>query len=227
MKMILEIANQAWLFPLSAVPCGVVVRILDRLTFSNPAYLEAEKRGFWTGKIAREITGYSLDGDALVMPPTEYSQVLSELTRNADRNDLIAADVAREAGNGAGVCLVLTDRKAHCETLAGLLAAHGLKAAVLTGDLSKRERDQVVANLSSGGVKVLVATGQLIGEGFDCRQLSTLILATPIRFNGRLVQYLGRVLRPATGKEKAKVYDYVDPVGVLENAARARQRVYG
>jgi superfamily II DNA or RNA helicase len=75
---------------------------------------------------------------------------------------------------------------------------------------------------------VLVATGQLIGEGFDCPALSTLFLATPIRFSGRVLQYLGRVLRPAPGKEKARVYDYVDEnVGVLVNAARARARAYG
>jgi hypothetical protein len=35
------------------------------------------------------------------------------------------------------------------------------------------------------------------------------------------------VLRPAPRKDKAKVYDYLGPVGVLENAARTRQRVYG
>jgi superfamily II DNA or RNA helicase len=51
-------------------------------------------------------------------------------------------------------------------------------------------------------------------------------LATPIKFDGRLLQYLGRVLRPSPGKDKARVYDYVDPVGVLQNAARARRRVY-
>jgi superfamily II DNA or RNA helicase len=84
-----------------------------------------------------------------------------------------------------------------------------------------------VEALNGGSVKVLIATGQLIGEGFDCRSLSTLFLATPIKFNGRLLQYLGRVLRPGPGKDKAKVYDYVDPVGILECAARARARVYG
>ena len=98
---------------------------------------------------------------------------------------------------------------------------------MLTGDLPAADRRKVVEALNGGGVKVLVATGQLIGEGFDCRELSTLFLATPIKFNGRLLQYLGRVLRPAPGKDQARVYDYVDPVGVLENAARARQRVYG
>ena len=99
----------------------------------------------------------------------------------------------------------------------------------MTGDLSNGERQRLVEALNVGEVevKVLVATGQLIGEGFDCKQLSTLFLATPIRFNGRLLQYLGRVLRPALGKEKARVFDYVDVnVGVLENAARVRAGVY-
>jgi superfamily II DNA or RNA helicase len=161
-------------------------------------------------------------------PSTEYSQMLSELTRDASRNALIADDVAREAGNGGGVCLVLSDRKAHCEALVVALETRGVTAAILTGDLPTAKRQEVVAALNAGRVKVLVATGQLIGEGFDCRELSTLFLATPIKFNGRLIQYLGRVLRPAPGKDRATVFDYLDiQVGVLENAARERERVYG
>jgi hypothetical protein len=35
------------------------------------------------------------------------------------------------------------------------------------------------------------------------------------------------VLRPAPGKTQAVVYDYRDPVGILENAAWGRERVYG
>jgi superfamily II DNA or RNA helicase len=124
------------------------------------------------------------------------------------------------------VCLVLSDRKAHCEALQDALRGHGIKAELLTGDLSNGDRQRVVKSLNNGQVKVLVATGQLIGEGFDCRELSTLFLATPIKFNGRLLQYLGRVLRPAPGKDRATVYDYLDPVGVLKAAAHARQRVY-
>jgi superfamily II DNA or RNA helicase len=159
----------------------------------------------------------------------EYPQMLSELTQDPDRNAQIVADVAQEAqGDDGGVVLVLSDRKEHCRTLVELLAARGVTAAILTGDLPTAKRQEVVAALNAGHVKVLVATGQLIGEGFDCRDLSTLFLATPIKFNGRLIQYLGRVLRPATGKVKATVFDYLDiNVPVLEAAARARQRAYG
>jgi superfamily II DNA or RNA helicase len=160
-------------------------------------------------------------------PSKEYSRMLSELTKDPGRNALIVQDVAGEVANGNGICLILTDRKAHCEALVDLLAERGVEATLLTGDLANGERQRVVEALSFGKVKVLVATGQLIGEGFDCRKLSSLFLATPIKFNGRLLQYLGRVLRPATGKGKARVYDYLDPAGVLQAAARARARVYG
>jgi superfamily II DNA or RNA helicase len=47
-------------------------------------------------------------------PSEEYARMLSELTQDPARNALIAADVTREAENGGGVCLVLSDRKAHC-----------------------------------------------------------------------------------------------------------------
>ncbi|MGA9755914.1 MAG: DEAD/DEAH box helicase [Desulfobaccales bacterium] len=176
-----------------------------------------------------EVVWRETDFEPTFDPSEEYSRMLSELTQDPARNDLIAADVAREAqGNGGGVCLVLSDRKSHVETLAGLLEVRGIEAAILTGDLSNGERQAVVAALNAGKVKVLVATGQLIGEGFDCRDLSTLFLGTPIRFSGRLLQYLGRVLRPAPGKSRAVVVDYQDVnVPVLMNAARGRQRVYG
>lgn len=97
----------------------------------------------------------------------------------------------------------------------------------MTGDIPKKAREAIVARLNSGRVKILIATGQLIGEGFDCKQLSTLFLATPIKFNGRVIQYLGRVLRPASGKRRAVVYDYIDSlVGPLKASAKSRMRVY-
>jgi superfamily II DNA or RNA helicase len=157
----------------------------------------------------------------------EYARVLSELTEDADRNQLIAADVIREAANGGGICLVLTDRREHCHALAALITPCGIETAILTGEVSNGSRKTIVERLNSGSVRVLIATGQLIGEGFDCKGLSTLFLACPVKFSGRLIQYLGRVLRPAPGKDKAKIYDYADSaVPVLAASARARQRVY-
>ncbi|RJQ56447.1 MAG: ATP-dependent helicase, partial [Desulfobacteraceae bacterium] len=123
--------------------------------------------------------------------------------------------------------LVLSDRKGHCETLRAILKNNfGTPSTVLTGDIGTRDRQEIVDRLNKGEIRTLIATGQLIGEGFDCKALSTLFLSTPIKFSGRVLQYLGRVLRPAPGKDRAKVYDYIDPVGVLQAAAKSRARVY-
>jgi len=161
-------------------------------------------------------------------PVNEYSKMLAELTTDTDRNIQIASDVAAEAARNPGICLILSDRKAHCENLQALLRYRfKLPAELLTGDIDTAERKKVLERINRGHVHVLIATGQLIGEGFDCKDLTTLFLATPIKFSGRLLQYLGRVLRPAPGKKYARVYDYVDAnVDTLRNAANARRRVY-
>jgi len=162
-------------------------------------------------------------------PVKEYSRMLSELVADDARNRLIASDVAQEVEEGSGVCLILSDRKSHCQTLHALLTyGHKIDAELLTGDVSAPERRAVLDRINSGQVRVLVATGQLIGEGFDCSNLSTLFMATPVRFSGRVLQYLGRILRPAPGKSKARVFDYVDSrVDILKSAAEARKRIYG
>jgi superfamily II DNA or RNA helicase len=161
-------------------------------------------------------------------PINEYSKMLSELTTDTERNILITSDVAQEVISGTGICLVLSDRKAHCENLQALLRYRNkIDSELLTGDLPINQRQDVIEKLNKKQVKVLIATGQLIGEGFDCKELTTLFLATPISFSGRVLQYLGRVLRPAPGKQLARVFDYVDVyVDVLKKAARTRQRVY-
>ncbi len=150
-----------------------------------------------------------------------YQALMKALTSNAERNQLIAADILKERAATPGTILVVSDRVKHCETLAAMLEKHGCRAAVLTGKLPAEQRTGLVDAIRQGEVKVLISTVQLIGEGFDCPDLATLFLTTPIKFTGRLLQVVGRVLRPAHGKQP-RVYDYVDPVGVLSSSAQGR-----
>jgi len=133
-------------------------------------------------------------------PSGEYSRMLSELAEDVDRNHLIVSDVVKEVSSSVGISLVLSDRKVHCNVLGDMIAMHGIDVAILTSDLSKKNRLEITERLTAGEIQVLCATGSLIGEGFDLPALSALFLVTPVRFSGRITQYLGRILRPAPGK---------------------------
>lgn len=153
-----------------------------------------------------------------------YQDLLKALTTDESRNNQIADDVKAESTRIASGLLVVSDRVAHCELLVALLSQRGVDACLLTGRTPTEERQQTVEDVRAGRVQVLVSTLQLIGEGFDCPGLSSLFLTTPIKFSGRLLQVVGRILRPAEGKE-ARVHDYVDSeVGVLTRSADIRKQ---
>jgi superfamily II DNA or RNA helicase len=155
-----------------------------------------------------------------------YQALMNALTKNELRSQQIAEDIYAEAMETEGTLLVVSDRVAHCRKLGDLLAEKGLSASILTGKLTTAERTEIVDSLHHGDIKVLISTLQLVGEGFDASGLTTLFLTTPIKFTGRLKQVIGRILRPATGKQP-KVIDYVDHhVGVLRNSARIRRQAY-
>ena len=72
-----------------------------------------------------------------------------------------------------------------------------------------------------------MATGSYLGEGFDLPGLDTLVLAFPVSFKGKVIQYVGRLLRSDPAKTDIAVYDYQDPhVTVLVAMARKRLPTY-
>ena len=194
---------------------------------------------FYLGDLCHRIDSEKLHSIGAVLKPEfiqhetgfkytyrdDYQAMLSALTLDEARNRQIVDDVVLEAGRGAsGTILVVSDRVAHCETLGFLLKEKGVNVAVLTGRLSSEIRSEIVESTRNGAIKVLVSSLQLMGEGFDCPGLTTLFITTPIKFTGRLLQVVGRILRPAEGK-RARVHDYIDSVGVLKSSARARMRI--
>jgi superfamily II DNA or RNA helicase len=180
-----------------------------------------------TGRVLRpEIitrkTGFQYSGDI----SSEYSRAITALTEDPGRNKLIAHDTVSEAQRGAGTVLLVSDRVSHLERLKSLIEAQGQGVRLLTGKTPKKERAQIVEDLAQGKVRVLASTTSLIGEGFDAPGLASLVLANPIKWSGRLIQTVGRILRPSPGKQ-ARVIDFVDcEEPVLMASYKSRQSAY-
>ncbi len=156
-----------------------------------------------------------------------YGKALSELVQDRGRNRLIVDTIRAEVERAQGIILVLSDRKQHCEEIQRLLSFQGIEAEVLTGDMANGKRAEVVKRMQTGKTRIVIGTGSLLGEGFDCPAVETLAIATPIKFNGRLTQFVGRALRPAPGKRAARIIDFQDMrVPVLRVGALCRVRSY-
>ena len=160
--------------------------------------------------------------------PQEFSDIVSLLVTDEARNMQIAKDVA-EALRAGMKCLVLSERVEHCQTLLALIRkeAKGIHGAIAEGNMTKNKREKLMKRIRQEQFQLLIATGKLIGEGFDWPELTHLFLAFPFSWKGKLIQYVGRVQRSSEGKEMAYVYDYVDfDVSMLKIMYFKRLRAY-
>jgi hypothetical protein len=64
----LKIDNQIHLSPVDELPNQVLYRIKEKLTFSNPAFIENERLGYSNYKTPREIVGYRVGSNTLTAP---------------------------------------------------------------------------------------------------------------------------------------------------------------
>ena len=169
--------------------------------------------------IVRE-TAFKMSGEFGPQPPIHL--VWDQLVADRSRLDLVASDL-----RGAIECgrfpLVISERKEHLALLARVfderLRDLGAKGFTLIGGMGKKARattlEQIKTALEAKEHPYILATGSFIGEGFDFPALDTLIIAMPISFKGRMIQYAGRLNRASPGKTDLIIYDYLDASSAL------------
>lgn len=148
--------------------------------------------------------------------PTQESkriqETFKELIANDARNRAIVQDIEKAYHEGR-FCLVITERKEHLERLK--VALSGIeRLASVCGNKKTKERQKELERFKNfrkeEGGAVLLATGKLVGEGFDNPQLDTLFLTMPISDRSLLIQYVGRLHRLCDQKHEVRVIDYRD-----------------
>lgn len=158
----------------------------------------------------------------------DFQEACRLVVSDSDRNNQITDDIISALNTGAK-CLVLTERLDHCHTLLDFIRqkAKGVQAAIATGVMTKKQRKRIAKRINQKQFQLLIATGKLIGEGFDWPAVSHLFLAFPFSWKGKLIQYVGRVQRNYEGKTNATIHDYFDDqVPMLKIMYFKRLRTY-
>ncbi len=83
----------------------------------------------------------------------------------------------------------------------------GIPVAHIDFSTPDKVRRRIIEDYRSGKILGL-SNVDIFSEGFDVPDMEVAILATPMRSPVRYIQRVGRVLRPAPGKEKAIVVDH-------------------
>ena len=157
------------------------------------------------------------------------NKAYQNISENDARNRMITEDVKSSIHLGQ-TPVILTRYKEHAKVLYQMLEGVADNIFLLYGDNTDRQNLEIRESLKQVKKEeslILVATGQKIGEGFDCPRLDTLMLAAPVSFDGRLEQYIGRLNRDYEGKEAVYVYDYIDShIKFFDNMYIKRLRTY-
>lgn len=171
-------------------------------------------------------TGIEISREALNTDGTlNYTKLITSLTGNRMRNELIASCIERRPS------LILSDRLNHLEELMSLLPEDMQKDAVMvsgkmTSKAGKAKREQAISDMRSGRKKYLFATYSLAKEGLDIPCLERLYMATPQKDYAIVTQSIGRIARTFEGKADPIAYDFVDNIGYLVKSYKKRCSTY-
>jgi superfamily II DNA or RNA helicase len=153
-----------------------------------------------------------IDSPIALPPEADIQSVFRHLAQDPPRTAAIASAIADAFRQGRKV-LVLSERIQHIDAIRTALAADVPEPFVLHGRMSRKQRTALFADLdalASDAPRVLLATGKLVGEGFDHPPLDTLVLAMPVSWKGTLQQYAGRLHREHASKTDVRIIDFVD-----------------
>ena len=230
LELILKSAPAKYVYGLSATPerSDGLTRALFMLCGPLRYVIDPKAQAIQQGiqRIVRpRFTGIRLPA---YEPGANFNQILDLLCTHAARNELIVNDAIEAASNGRHP-LVLTKRKKHAEELFGMLKNQGHEPVLLTGEIDAKERKTILSSLPrfEHEHRIIVATESLLGEGFDLSYLDTLLIATPISWDGSITQQAGRLHRSHEGKRRVEIFDYVDlSIPMLARMYQKRLKTY-
>ena len=154
---------------------------------------------------------------------TDNFQLLAKLICfDTNRNQLIVKDILEQTSLGKKV-LLLSERRDHLEIL-NLYLKGQCETITISGEDSNAKRNVKLKQIENGHYQAILSTGQFFGEGLDIPNIDCLIIAFPFSFEGKLIQYIGRL----RGKNNQKtIIDYADrKIAFLDRQFKQRKRYY-
>jgi len=150
--------------------------------------------------------------------PGDWNGYLTAISGSHSRNKFIV-DIAKKSKVPV---LVLVDRVVHGENISNLMKEMNIDHVLAHGKVKGRKT--LIDDIRKA--HITIGTTSLVGEGIDISTWSLLILASPISSEIKLLQAVGRIVRPCEGKKKGWLFDLKDDCGFSGGSLNKRIAIY-
>ncbi|GIW39779.1 MAG: ATP-dependent DNA helicase RecG [Candidatus Binatia bacterium] len=166
--------------------------LLRRRAYAAEPGLAMPDRGTWTRRLAEDLP-FPLTG----AQKRALAEIYEDMARPAPMHRLLQGDVGsgktivalfaalRAIENGYQAAFMAPTEllaEQHYRTVAPFLERLGLRAVLLTGETSRKEKEATLAGLESGDIHLVVGTHALIQEGVRFRALGLGVIDEQHRF---------------------------------------------
>lgn len=196
---------------LTATPCRVGQGVLtwgeDKI-FDSIVYRVAMRDLVRDGYLSPIVTGKAttqINVDGIGIQAGEYILRDLELAANVDSiTQTVASDIA---ASGRQHVLVFGVSIKHAMALRDALLFAGVDTRVVSGEMPKHERAQILDDFKAGRIRCL-ASCDVLTTGFDAPSIDCVAIVRATMSPGLFVQMAGRGSRLSPGKQDALLYDY-------------------
>jgi superfamily II DNA or RNA helicase len=153
-----------------------------------------------------------------------YQTIYKNYIVENDFRNAMVVKAAEKMVEGGYKPLVLFNSINHGKILHEMISKK-MNCTLLSGKDDMALRETAKDDIDSGKLQVLIAS-RIFDIGVDVPSLSGLVVAGSGKSSVRALQRIGRVIRPAPGKKRAVIADFLDNAEFLKKHSIARREIY-
>lgn len=170
--------------------------------------------------IARSISRYGPEAEETIALFLKRARVLNlSLNRIRLALKLVATNRSRRT-------LIFHEDIEACDLIHAVLTENGVRSGVYHSKMQMRAKATMLNQYRRGDIDVLV-TCRALDEGFNVPETEVGIIAASTATRRQRIQRLGRVVRPAKGKERASIYTLVATGPEIDRLKDEEERLEG
>ncbi len=214
-KSATELSDEGYLAPFKIITVRVPLTPDEKLKYKR---LLDQYRKLVAGRAFEELLALAKQGDPKAIEAIRIRSELRQLVHNAaEKLEAVKKIVEHELERDSKI-LIFTQYVEQAKRIAEYIGAY-----YVTGELDEVTRKRRLTMFKNGNIRVLVLT--TVGdEGIDIPDANVGIIVAGTGSRRQFIQRLGRLLRPAPGKE-ARLYEIIVKDTFEEQESKRRRQI--